>query len=356
MRSTHPLRLLGHALSKEADEAPVRCFTSRYGSNINWFPGHMASAASRMAGLARNCDVIVEIRDARLPFTSANALLQSNGGAAGVNDVSSSHRRVVVLNKADLANARLQRDVQHALSLQGCLSVFTTATKGLRVQELLSMIDSLPSRAKGYRVAGTTALVVGVPNVGKSSTINAIKKATQTVRAAGAATGAAPGTTRSLSSAFLVRERPHPLYLFDSPGIMPPRISQLEEGMKLCICGILPETQVPYPTQVEFFLWLLEGGSMGKSMSSSFTTTPSSLASFATPRLPRYAAATGLRRAYTSEQVEELLMDLAKSLNLYVPQGRGILDLDAAARSFIRLFQEGKMGRYTLDQVAKAPP
>lgn len=315
MRATSPLAAAAEAVQL------YRTFASRYGAAINWFPGHMASATAKIADIVSKCDYLLEVRDARVPFSSRNPILD-NLVAACKFPIS----RVVVFNKADLASENLQRFVEAELGAQGVTCLFTSAHRGLNVPRLLKAVDALPSRAKGFRVAGATMLVAGIPNVGKSSIINAIRNSTGAKSTRGAKTGAAPGITRQVST-FLVRERP-PLYMFDSPGIMLPRIDSVETGLRLCVTGALPDNRVPWAVQAEFLLWTFEG--LG---------------------ISRYVQAAGLDKAYTADEVEDMLVALANKLHARVALGEP--DTEAAARHFVRLYQQGAMGRFTLDAVVK---
>ena len=88
----------------------------------------MASAKKEMRTMLDNIDVIVEVRDARLPYTSANADLQTLG---------SHKRRLVVFNKSDLANSNLQNNITDTLQQQGLSSMFTSAKRGRRMAKIV---------------------------------------------------------------------------------------------------------------------------------------------------------------------------------------------------------------------------
>lgn len=295
-------------------------FLQRYAGAISWFPGHMAKATSELSIRVRDCDVVVEVRDARIPFTSANPLLDA---------LAREKPRLVVFNKADLANEQLQSRIAAATKAAGHESLFTIASKGTNVSKLLAKLDTtlksaLTDRQRSFRSTGAVMLVVGVPNTGKSSIINAIRGATKFTKSKGAKTGAQPGVTRSVSL-LQVRDSP-PLYLVDSPGVMIPRIDSIESGMKLLVTNAVRDAAAPMSAQAD---WL----------HSYFCAVGSD----------RYVSALGLQQAYPEGDCSALLVDLAHKLRAALPKGGP--DVEAAARHFVRAYQDGSMGRYTLDHV-----
>jgi ribosome biogenesis GTPase A len=357
------------ALSAAAAAITPMGFRSRYGATASWFPGHMATAARALASAVRAADVVIEVRDARVPFSSSNPLLDAVGaggfGSGGAHERARDKPRVVVFNKADLADPQLQRRVAaHEAARSGGggggrASVFCSANRGANVAALLRAVDAVPDvRATSlFRSAGAVMVVVGVPNAGKSSLINALRGATGCTQSRGASTAPTPGWTRAVST-LRVRRDP-PLYLLDSPGVMPPRVPDVETGLKLAVtAAISAAAGPPARVQAEFLLF-----------------------HFATVGSRRFADTLGLSRAYGAEDVEECLAELAAKLGLRrsARGGRGgggggggggveaaeeaalgdgcgdvhggDFDLDAAARHLVRAFQDGRLGRYTLDYV-----
>ena len=305
-------------------------FASQLGSiAVSFYPGHMAKSVNSIAELVRRSDVVIEVRDARLPVTTASGLLD---GVAGLGR-GRMPPRLIVFNKADLADAQLQGRVLRWAESRGHAAIFTSSADAARRHDrVLAAVDALgaSSRAATFRAAGVTMLVVGVPNVGKSSLINALRGRAALSRGGmlptsrGAKTGAAPGVTRIISP-LLVRATP-PLYLFDSPGVLPPRISSAEAGVKLALAGAVPDAAVPWLLQAEYLLWHWAG--------------------LGSTAVSRYGPPLGLTRAYGEGELDAMLAAVSTRA---LP--RGAPDLEVAARHVVALFRAGALGRYTLDAV-----
>lgn len=191
---------------------------------INWYPGHMARARRQLAGQLGRVDVVVELCDARIPRASRNPDL--DGMTAG-------KRRLLVLNKADLAEERLTRAWLAFYRAQGLECMSFDSVKG-RAKEVANRIERLAGEAvermaaRGARKT-VRAMIVGVPNVGKSTFTNKLNGA------AIARTGDRPGVTRSNQ---WVRITPY-LELLDTPGLLWPKIEDQEDARALAFVGTI---------------------------------------------------------------------------------------------------------------------
>ena len=188
--------------------------------NINWYPGHMAKARRQMEEQLKLVDIIVELRDARIPEASANPLLA---------ELSKNKPVLIILNKADYADPLIsekwQKKYEHCLLTD---SVSENLTKRV-VKEIQTILAAKLERAKarGIRKKVLRAMVVGIPNVGKSTFINNIvkKKVTKTENR--------PGVTKSLQWIRINED----VELLDTPGVLWPKFDNQEDARLLALLG-----------------------------------------------------------------------------------------------------------------------
>ena len=188
--------------------------------NINWYPGHMAKARRQMEEQLKLVDIIVELRDARIPEASANPLLA---------ELSKNKPVLIILNKADyadpLVSEKWQKRYEHSLLTD---SVSENLTKRV-VKEIQTILAAKLERAKarGIRKKVLRAMVVGIPNVGKSTFINNIvtKKVTRTENR--------PGVTKSLQWIRINED----VELLDTPGVLWPKFDNQEDARLLALLG-----------------------------------------------------------------------------------------------------------------------
>lgn len=188
--------------------------------NINWYPGHMAKARRQMEEQLKLVDIVVELRDARIPEASANPLLA---------ELSKNKPMLIILNKADYADPevseRWQKKYEHCLLTD---SVSENLTKKV-VKEIQTILAAKLERAKarGIRKKVLRAMVVGIPNVGKSTFINNI------VKKKVAKTENRPGVTKSLQWIRINED----VELLDTPGVLWPKFDNQEDARLLALLG-----------------------------------------------------------------------------------------------------------------------
>jgi ribosome biogenesis GTPase A len=187
---------------------------------IQWFPGHMNLTRKAIAERIKEIDVVLEVLDARLPGSSANPLLAEMTG----------HKPTVkILNKQDMADAaRTQQWLAHYNAQPGTQALALQASNAAAVQPLAAACHALaPGRgglAKPMRV-----LICGVPNVGKSTLINALTNKRH------AKTGDEAGVTKLEQRITLADD----FYLYDTPGLLWPRIIVAQSGYNLAASGAI---------------------------------------------------------------------------------------------------------------------
>ncbi|HET6872344.1 MAG TPA: ribosome biogenesis GTPase YlqF, partial [Sporolactobacillaceae bacterium] len=136
---------------------------------IQWYPGHMAKAKRQMIEKIKLIDVVIELVDARIPESSRNPL---------VDDIAGSKPRLMILNKSDLANPEKTREWQEYFKGKGYETIAVNSQTGAGVQNIPHAVRKLTaarrerSEKKGINPRADRALILGIPNVGKSTLIN----------------------------------------------------------------------------------------------------------------------------------------------------------------------------------------
>lgn len=206
-------------------------------TNINWYPGHMAKARRQMEEELKLVDIVIELRDARMPLASANPLLE---------DLAKNKKRLIILNKADKAdeneNEKWLRYFDRAL-LTDSLNERITNKIVNEVKDILK--EKLEkAKAKGIRKKILRAMVVGIPNVGKSTFINNVvkKKITKTENR--------PGVTRNLQWIRINED----VELLDTPGVLWPKLEDQKQAMILALLGSINDEVVDQEELVNFGL------------------------------------------------------------------------------------------------------
>lgn len=192
--------------------------------HINWYPGHMKKTRELIQENLKLVDAVLEVIDARIPRSSRNPI---------IDELVNGKKRILVFNKSDLADNEATKAWAEEFQRQGFLSLTTNCMSGEGTVRLLKRLENLQeeknrgqARKKPYRL-----MIVGVPNVGKSSLINRLtgRKSTQT--------GDWPGVTKGKQWLSL----PGNMQLLDTPGILWPKFEDPEVGLNLAFCGSIKD-------------------------------------------------------------------------------------------------------------------
>lgn len=236
----------------------------------------------------------------------------------------------------DLADLTEQQKIVQRLEEKGLSNVlFTNCVKDENIKQIVPKVMELIRCSYRYHRAETPEyciMVVGVPNVGKSSLINSLRR--QHLRTGKAArVGGEPGITRAVTSRIQVCERPL-VFLLDTPGVLAPRIESVETGLKLALCGTVLDHLVGEETMADYLLYTLNRhGLFGY--------------------VQHYALASAC------DQIEWVLKNVAiklrKTRKVKVLTGTGNVnviqpDYAMAARDFLRTFRSGLLGQVMLDR------
>ncbi len=191
---------------------------------INWYPGHMKKTRELIQQNMKMVDLVVEVIDSRIPVASRNPILP---------DLISGKPEIVVLNKKDLSDASETAAWVRALSSKTVTAIPCDCEKGDGTKKLLEELDKANERRNSAKKwdRPLRMMIVGVPNVGKSSLINRL------TRRKAAKTGDRPGVTKGKQWLSLENG----MQLLDTPGILWPNIEDQEQGRHLAFCGAIKD-------------------------------------------------------------------------------------------------------------------
>lgn len=196
--------------------------------NINWYPGHMKKTRESIQKSLTMVDIVFELIDARIPASSRNPVIDSIVGEK---------LRIVILNKSDLASSSGNKLWQEYFLKNNISSVCLEALSGKGIDKLLQLsYDITDEKRKAYEKRGvinrpTRAMILGIPNVGKSTLINSL------AGRKGAKTGNRPGVTKSNQ---WIKTKGN-LELLDTPGILWPKFEDPEVGLNLAFTGAIKD-------------------------------------------------------------------------------------------------------------------
>ena len=190
---------------------------------IQWYPGHMTKARRMLQDNLKVADVVITLLDARIPVSSWNP---------DIDNMMQGKQRIVILNKADLADAAITAKWKKYYQAQGIEAIAVTSVKKGEKKQVMQAIErAAKKKVEAMRARGVKkivrVMVVGIPNVGKSTFINMVAGATS-VKAEDR-----PGVTRGRQ---WVRIGPY-LELMDTPGMLWPKFDDEVTGMHLAFCG-----------------------------------------------------------------------------------------------------------------------
>ncbi|RFU71267.1 ribosome biogenesis GTPase YlqF [Peribacillus saganii] len=196
---------------------------------IQWFPGHMAKARREVTEKLKLIDIVFELVDARIPASSRNPM---------IDEIIQHKPRLILLNKADMADAAKTKQWLDYYASQGNKAIAINAHEGTGLTKITSASKELLKekfdrmKAKGIKPRAIRAMIVGIPNVGKSTLINRLAKKNI------AKTGNMPGVTKAQQWIKVGKE----LELLDTPGILWPKFEDQEVGLKLALTGAIKDT------------------------------------------------------------------------------------------------------------------
>lgn len=274
---------------------------------IQWFPGHMTSARKKAAETMASIDVVIEVLDARLPEASSNPL---------INELRSFRQRpcLKLLNKSDLADPVATKAwLAYFNAQKNVKAVAISAKKASDVARLPALCQSLaPHRDDNFKPL--RVMIMGIPNVGKSTLLNAL------VKRKVAAVGDEPAVTKSQQRIALTPR----LTLVDTPGLMWPKIEIDSDGYMLAICHAIGRNAVIDEDVATHLAGIL---------------------------LARYPEALTARYGLKVDGLDApgVLEGVARKRGCIIKGRGGELDLEKAAMQFLTEYRGGTLGRISLE-------
>jgi len=211
---------------------------------IHWYPGHMKKAQNDIVERVKIVDLVIELLDARIPLSSRNPLLF---------DLTKNKKRLVILTKNDLADPKITAKWIKYFKEQGFASIFADLNKTNDIKNIIKTAESLASErnekllSKGMKVQPIRAMVIGIPNVGKSTLINKIAKRNA------ASVENKPGHTKA-QQWIKVSDK---FQLLDTPGILPSNYEDKKKALNLAIVGSINEEILPLEEIADYCLGYL---------------------------------------------------------------------------------------------------
>lgn len=277
--------------------------------NIQWFPGHMAKARREVEEKIRQVDIVFELLDARLPLSSQNPMILS---------IIKQKPRLILLTKSDLADPKTNQKWIRYFEQQGLTALAIDAQTGTGVKQIFSAAENqlkplfVAREKKGIRSKMIRAMILGIPNVGKSSLINRLAGRAKTQ------TGNRPGVTKAQQWIRLKGT----MELLDTPGILWPKFDQPEVGFRLAASGAIKAENLPREeVALELIAFLLK----------------------------RYPTLILQRYRLASQELEalECFEEIAQQRGCL--QKGGVIDWEKAADIVLQDFRSGRIGRISLE-------
>ena len=193
-------------------------------NNINWYPGHMKKTRELIQENLKAVDLVVEIVDSRIPLSSRNPI---------IDELISGKKRVVILGKCDLADKRVTDEWKAYFESRGDIALPVDSRNGENIKAFYKILDKLQQERNKERSLRRPLrmMIVGVPNVGKSSFINRL------IGKKSAKTGDRPGVTKGKQWGTLENG----MQLLDTPGILWPKFEDPHVGLNLAFCGSIKD-------------------------------------------------------------------------------------------------------------------
>ena len=291
-------------------------------TNINWYPGHMAKTRKQVIQDLKLVDVVIEILDARIPISSQNP---------DMAEITKGKKKMVILNKCDLADDRQNALWVKYFENKGITAVLTDSNYGKGIEESIKQVQKIMEEdmnsqvEKGRTGRKIRAMIVGIPNVGKSSYINRISKRTT------AGVGNKPGVTKQ-KQWIRINEK---VELLDTPGVLWPKFENEEIALNLAFTGTIKE-EILERTEIAYYLtkFLLEN--YRKNLCERYKLSENYVEEILNQERPE------------NENTYEIMLEIGRKRGCIISGGN--IDEEKTAKILLDEFKNGKLGKITIEK------
>lgn len=279
-------------------------------SHINWYPGHMKKTRDLIRDNLKMVDAAVEVVDARIPISSRNPI---------IDELLQDKIRILAFNKSDLADETATKEWIRKFKDQGISAIPLNSMTGTGIPNFMRFLQETEAERNRDRLRHKPLrmMIVGVPNVGKSSLINRLTGSKS------ASTGDRPGVTRGKQWLSLENG----MQLLDTPGILWPKFEDPNVGKNLAYCGSIKDEILDLPTLALELIQVLEEG-------------------YSQLLIRRY------RLDGLGETSLETMEMIAEKRGFILPGKR--IDYERTARTVLDEFRSGAIGRITLEHAIQS--
>ena len=292
-------------------------------ARFSWYPGHMAKTRRQIEQDIKIVDIVIELLDSRIPISSRNP---------DIVNITAKKKRIIVLNKCDLSDENKNNQWVAYFKNKGIPAVLTDSNSGRGIDNCIKEIekimeDQLNIQAQKGRIGRKIrAMVLGIPNVGKSSFINRISKRTT------AGVGNKPGVTKQ-KQWIRINDK---IELLDTPGVLWPKFESEEVGLNLAFTGtikeeILPKEEIAY----QLVKYLLKD--YRKNICDRYGITEEFIEEKLSQEQPE------------NMNIYEIMLEIGRKRGCIISGGN--IDEEKTARIILDEFKNGKLGKITLEMV-----
>ena len=294
-------------------------------TNINWYPGHMAKTKREIIENLKLIDVVIELLDSRIPISSRNP---------DIAEITKNKKKIIVLNKIDLADEKQNNLWVQYFKQRGQVAILTDSNQGKGMDLVIKAIENIMDEEikaqseKGRIGKKIRVMILGIPNVGKSSFINRIVKSNRLE------VGNKPGVTKR-KQWISINEK---IDLLDTPGVLWPKFENKEVALNLAFTGtikddVLEQTEVAYEL-LKFLLY-----NYRRNIIERYNMTEEHIEEILNQEQPE------------NFNIYEIMLEIGKKRGAIISGGN--IDEEKTAKIILDDFRKGKLGKITLEKKEK---